>query len=73
MRGLISNEAGCGTAPTAHAAANTDSPAEQGFWGIFEVFVDTVLLCTVSALVLLLGYDAVKGYAPDGMLMSIRA
>lgn len=73
MRGLISNEAGCGTAPIAHASANTDSPAEQGFWGIFEVFVDTILLCTVSALVLLLGYDSVKGYAPDGMLMSIRA
>lgn len=73
MRGLISNEAGCGTAPTAHATANTDSPVEQGFWGVFEVFVDTVLLCTVSALVLLLQYDHVKGYAPDGMLMSIRA
>ena len=73
MRGLISNEAGCGTAPTAHASANTDSPAEQGFWGIFEVFVDTILLCTVSALVLLIGYDSLKGYAPDGMLMSIRA
>ena len=44
MRGLMSNEAGCGTAPTAHAAANTTSAAKQGFWGIFEVFVDTMLL-----------------------------
>ena len=53
-RGLITNEAGCGTAPIAHAAADTDSPAAQGFWGIFEVFADTVILCTLSALVLLI-------------------
>ena len=52
-RGLVSNEAGCGTAPIAHAAANAKSPAQQGFWGIFEVFVDTVLLCTLTALVIL--------------------
>ncbi|MBQ9121470.1 MAG: sodium:alanine symporter family protein [Clostridia bacterium] len=51
-RGLLSNEAGCGTAPTAHASANVTSPHEQGLWGIFEVFVDTVLLCTLTALVI---------------------
>ncbi|MBQ9784889.1 MAG: sodium:alanine symporter family protein [Clostridia bacterium] len=55
MRGLLSNEAGCGTAPTAHAEANTQSPAAQGVWGICEVLVDTVLLCTLTALVLLVG------------------
>lgn len=52
-RGLLSNEAGCGTAPTAHASARVSSPHEQGLWGIFEVFVDTVLLCSLTALVIL--------------------
>lgn len=52
-RGIASNEAGCGTAPTAHAAADTDSPARQGLWGIAEVAVDTVFLCTLTALVIL--------------------
>ena len=52
-RGLLSNEAGCGTAPTAHASAHVSSPHEQGLWGIFEVFVDTILLCTLTALVIL--------------------
>ncbi|MBQ8742252.1 MAG: sodium:alanine symporter family protein [Clostridia bacterium] len=53
-RGLITNEAGCGTAPIAHAAADTEHPAAQGFWGLFEVFADTVVLCTLSALVILI-------------------
>ena len=53
MRGLLSNEGGCGTAPTAHAEANAKSPAHQGVWGIYEVFADTVLLCTLTALVIL--------------------
>ncbi len=53
-RGIFSNEAGCGTAPTAHAAANTDSPHKQGCLGIFEVFCDTIIMCTLTALVILL-------------------
>ena len=53
MRGLVSNEAGCGTAPIAHAAADTDLPARQGLFGLVEVFVDTVLLCTITALCIL--------------------
>jgi len=56
-RGLISNESGCGTAPMAHAEADTDCPVEQGFWGIFEVFADTIILCTASALVILISFD----------------
>ena len=55
MRGLLSNEAGCGTAPTAHAEADVESPAAQGVWGICEVLVDTILLCTLTALVILVG------------------
>ncbi|MCF0134555.1 MAG: sodium:alanine symporter family protein [Blautia sp.] len=50
-RGIFSNEAGLGSAPIAHAAANTDSPVKQGFWGAFEVFFDTFIICTFTALV----------------------
>lgn len=52
-KGVFTNEAGMGTASMAHAGANTKSPAEQGLYGIFEVFVDTILICTVTALVIL--------------------
>lgn len=54
MRGLISNEAGCGTAPIAHASTSTDSPASQGCFGIVEVFVDTILLCSLTGISILL-------------------
>jgi AGCS family alanine or glycine:cation symporter len=52
-RGLFSNEAGLGSAPMVHAAANTDHPVRQGMYGIFEVFVDTILICTTTGLVIL--------------------
>ncbi len=52
-RGLFSNEAGLGSAPMVHAAARTDHPVRQGLYGIFEVFVDTILVCTTSGLVIL--------------------
>ena len=52
-RGLFSNEAGLGSAPIVHAAARTDHPVRQGLYGIFEVFVDTVLVCTFTGLVIL--------------------
>ncbi len=61
MRGLISNEAGCGTSPTAHAESDTKSPAAQGVFGIFEVFVDTILLCTVTALVIIVSGVPLEG------------
>ena len=73
MRGLLSNEAGCGTAPTAHAAADAVDPAAQGVWGIFEVFVDTILLCTVTALVILVSYPQVEMLGSDGVMMTVRA
>ena len=73
MRGLMSNEAGCGTAPTAHAAADTDSAARQGLWGLFEVFVDTILLCTLTAIVIILAGDGVLAHAADPMMMAIAA
>ena len=73
MRGLLSNEAGCGTSPTAHAGADAKSPAAQGVWGIFEVLVDTLLLCTLTALVVLVSYSDVEMLGSDGMKMAIRA
>ncbi len=47
---VFSNEAGLGSAPIAHAAATTDHPVRQGLWGIFEVFMDTIVICTLTAL-----------------------
>ncbi len=52
-RGIFSNEAGLGTASIAHASADTDSPIQQGLLGIFEVFADTMVICTLTALVIL--------------------
>ena len=52
-RGVYSNEAGFGTAPTAHATASVDHPIRQACWGVFEVTVDTLIVCTVTALVTL--------------------
>lgn len=52
-RGVFSNEAGLGSAPIAHACADVDDPVKQGMWGVFEVFADTIVLCTCTALVIL--------------------
>ena len=52
-RGIFSNEAGLGTGSIAHACADTHSPVKQGFFGIFEVFTDTIIICTLTALVIL--------------------
>ncbi len=65
-RGLFSNEAGLGSSPIAHASANAKSPARQGLWGIFEVFTDTIVICTLTALLILVSgvpieYGAVAG------------
>lgn len=63
-RGLYSNEAGMGTAPIAHAAAINDHPAKQGFWGVFEVIMDTLVVCTITALVVITS-GAWKQVGPD--------
>lgn len=52
-RGIFSNEAGLGTASIAHAGAEVNDPAQQGLFGVFEVFVDTIIICTFTALVIL--------------------
>ena len=53
-RGVFSNEAGLGSAPMAHAASSTEEPAEQAMWGVFEVFVDTIVICTITSLAVIL-------------------
>ena len=70
-RGLVSNEAGCGTAPIAHIAAENRSPAAQGVWGILEVFVDTILLCTMTALVILVSGVPLSG--EGGVMLAVEA
>lgn len=64
LRGLVSNEAGCGTAPMAHSTADTESPFDQGLLGAAEVFIDTVLLCTLTALSIGIVFpaDALAGF-----------
>ncbi len=57
-RGVFSNEAGLGSAPIAHAATSETNPVKQGLYGIFEVFMDTIVICTLSGLTLLLALDA---------------
>lgn len=52
-RGVFTNEAGLGTAAIAHAAAKVQHPVEQGFMGILEVFIDTIVICTMTALVIM--------------------
>lgn len=54
MRGLVSNEAGAGTAPAAHALSDTQIPEKQGLMGVFEVFADTIILCTLTAIVIII-------------------
>lgn len=73
MRGLMSNEAGCGTAPIAHAGSSAKCAAQQGIWGIVEVFVDTVVLCTMTAVVIIISLDEVSIYGTDPIMMTLRA
>jgi AGCS family alanine or glycine:cation symporter len=70
-RGLFSNEAGLGSAPMVHCAADTDHPVRQGMYGIFEVFVDTLLICTATALVILLTGTWDSGLT--GAALSVKA
>ena len=65
-RGIFSNEAGLGTCSIAHACADTRKPVKQGMFGIFEVFTDTIVICTLTALVILcsqvpVGYGQAAG------------
>ena len=68
-RGIFSNEAGLGTGSIAHACADTQKPVKQGMFGIFEVFMDTIVICTMTALIILLsGVDIAYGQAAGAEL-----
>lgn len=68
-RGIFSNEAGLGTGSIAHACADTENPVRQGMFGIFEVFMDTIVICTMTALIILLsGVDIPFGQAAGAEL-----
>lgn len=64
-RGTFTHEAGVGSSVFAHSAADTQEPVQQGMWGIFEVFVDTIVVCTVTALVIMTTGLAQSGVAPE--------
>lgn len=66
-RGVFTSEAGLGMSAIVHACAEVDEPAEQGMWGIFEVFVSTILICSVTALVILTS----GVYVPEQALLMI--
>lgn len=70
-RGLYSNEAGEGSAPVIHSAANVEHPVEQGITGVTEVFLDTFVICTISGLVL--GVTDVLGSGLPGSILMIHA
>ena len=70
-RGIFSNEAGLGSAPIAHAAANCEGPVQQGVFGIFEVFIDTILICSLTALTIIIsGVDITFGEKPGSELIT---
>lgn len=70
-RGIFTNEAGMGTASIAHAAAEVKHPLQQGLMGIMEVFLDTIVICTITALVILCsGIDVPYGYDAGTTLTS---
>ena len=73
IRGLFSNEAGCGTSPIAHAKSSASSAPEQGFLGIAEVFIDTIVVCSMTALVILLNFEAATAYGGNPILMVFAA
>ena len=73
-RGVFSNEAGLGSTVMVHAASDIKSPVKQGMWGIFEVFLDTIVCCTLTALVILTsGAMNCKGIKLDGAALVIKA
>ena len=72
-RGVFTNEAGMGTAAMAHGSAQVDHPAEQGLMGIMEVFLDTVVICTLTALVILTSGVEIPFGTDAGAALTARA
>lgn len=72
-RGVFTNEAGMGTASIAHASAEVDQPTEQGLMGIMEVFLDTIVICTLTALVILCSNVAIPYGTDPGITLTMDA
>lgn len=72
-RGTFSNEAGAGSSPMVHATATTDHPLKQGMWGSFEVFVDTICVCSMTALVILTSNIDVWASGKKGLALTMAA
>ncbi|MDL2217990.1 sodium:alanine symporter family protein, partial [Christensenellaceae bacterium OttesenSCG-928-M15] len=72
-RGVFSNEAGLGSAPIAHAASSESNPVKQGLYGIFEVFMDTIVICTLTALSILMSGVTIPYGEGAGVGLSISA
>ena len=72
-RGMLSNEAGLGTAPMVHANAETEHPFRQGMWGAAEVFIDTTVVCSITALIILSSGVMVNGNTGIEMLLEAFA
>ena len=72
-RGVFTNEAGMGTAGIAHAAANVKAPVQQGLMGIMEVFLDTVVICTMTALVILVSGVTIPYGEDVGVVLTTQA
>lgn len=72
-RGVFTNEAGMGTASIAHASSNAVHPAEQGLMGIMEVFLDTIVICTLTALVILSSGVSIPYGSDPGISLSLEA
>ncbi len=72
-RGVFSNEAGLGSAPIAHAAADTNSAVKQGFFGVFEVFADTIVICTLTAITILISGTHIEYGVGAGADLTISA
>lgn len=70
-RGLNSNEAGMGSSPTLNCTAKVEHPAQQGYWGILEVFLDTIIICTITGLVIILSGQWQSG--ADGTALAMKA
>ena len=74
-RGVFSNEAGLGSASMAHATSNVKEPVKQGLWGVFEVFADTLVVCSITALSILTSFDSatIRQMGLDGAELSMAA
>lgn len=72
-RGVFTNEAGMGTASIAHGAANVSHPVEQGLMGIIEVFLDTIVICTMTAMVILCSGISIPYGVDTGVLLTTAA